>query len=41
MGELMRSVDWSETPIGPVSGWSQALRTMVGLVLKNKFPILI
>ena len=37
----MRSFDWAETPIGPVSSWSQALRTMVGLVLKNKFPILV
>jgi len=41
MGELMRSIDWATTPLGPVKSWSQALRTMVGLVLRNKFPIVV
>src|SRR6185295_2392516 len=41
MGALMRSIDWSRTPVGPVSGWSQALRTTVGLLLRNRFPILL
>jgi len=41
MGELMRSIDWSTTPLGPIRSWSQALRTMVGLVLRNKFPIVV
>ena len=41
MGALMRSIDWSKTPLGPVAGWSQALRTMVGLLLRNRFPMLL
>src|SRR6266508_3874440 len=41
MGALMRSIDWSQTPLGPVAGWSQALRTMVGLLLRNRFPLLL
>src|SRR5690349_16236501 len=40
-GALMASIDWSRTPLGPVSGWSQALRTMVGVLLRNRFPLLI
>lgn len=32
MGELMRSIRWADTPLGPPSGWSQALRTTVGLL---------
>jgi signal transduction histidine kinase len=41
MGAVMRQVDWAATPLGPVAGWSQALRTMVGLLLRNKFPLLL
>src|SRR4029078_1670068 len=41
MGALMRSIDWAKTPLGPVSSWSQALRTMVGLLLRNRFPMLV
>jgi signal transduction histidine kinase/DNA-binding response OmpR family regulator len=40
-GALMRAIDWSATPLGPVSGWSQALRTIVGLLLRNRFPLLL
>ena len=39
MGSLMRSFDWSKTALGPVSGWSQALKTMVGLVLDSPSPM--
>ncbi len=35
MGALMRSFDWSKTALGPVSGWSQALKTMVGVLLRS------
>jgi signal transduction histidine kinase/ActR/RegA family two-component response regulator len=35
MGALVRSVDWSTTSLGLVSGWSEALRTTVGLLLRN------
>lgn len=39
MGAMTRAIDWSRTPVGPVSGWSQPFRTMVGLVLRNRFPL--
>ncbi|MDI1446394.1 ATP-binding protein [Polyangium sp. 6x1] len=41
MGALMRSFDWSRTPLGPVSGWPTSLKTMVGVVLNTRFPMLI
>ncbi len=41
MGALMRSIDWSKTAVGPVSEWSQALRTTVGLLLRNRFPLIL
>src|SRR3954462_6729871 len=41
MGALMRSMDWSRTPLGPVSGWPQSLRTTVSTCLDSRFPILI
>jgi signal transduction histidine kinase/DNA-binding response OmpR family regulator len=41
MGRLIRSMDWSTTPLGPVSSWPQSLRTSVSLCLSSTFPILI
>lgn len=41
MGKLIRSMDWSKTPLGPVSDWPQSLRTSVSLCLSSTFPILI
>jgi len=41
MGALMRSMDWSKTPIGAVECWSPALRMMVRLLLANRFPLLL
>ena len=41
MGQLMRAKDWSRTPLGPVSGWPQSLRTSVSTCLNSRFPILI
>jgi len=41
MGDLVRSVDWSNTALGPVSAWPQSLRTTVSTCLNSKFPILI
>jgi signal transduction histidine kinase len=38
-GTLMRSMDWSATPLGPVSSWSQALRTTVSTSLNAQIPI--
>ncbi|MBA2458575.1 MAG: hypothetical protein H0V43_06415, partial [Gemmatimonadales bacterium] len=39
MGELIRSMDWSRTPLGPIEAWPQSLRTAVGLCLASNFPI--
>jgi PAS domain S-box-containing protein len=41
MGKLIRSMDWSETALGPISSWPQSLRTSVSLCLSSTFPILI
>jgi signal transduction histidine kinase len=40
-GELMGAIDWSSTPLGPVSTWSEALRMTVRLLLRNRFPLLL
>jgi hypothetical protein len=41
MGALMRSMDWSKTPVGPVESWSPALGMVVRLLLANRFPLLL
>src|SRR4051794_31354958 len=37
--ELARSLDWSKTPLGPVSSWSAALRATAKLVLCSSHPM--
>jgi PAS domain S-box-containing protein len=39
MAELIRTKDWSQTPLGPIDGWPQSLRTAVSLCLASNFPI--
>jgi hypothetical protein len=39
MGELMRRIDWSETPLGPPYTWPQSLRTALSILLTQKHPI--
>ncbi len=41
MGQLVRSLDWSATPLGALENWSPALRTMVRVLLANRFPQLL
>lgn len=41
MGALMRSIDWSQTALGPVATWPQSLRTSVSTCLSSRFPILL
>jgi len=41
MAMLMRSRDWSQTPLGAVETWPQSLRTIVPLVLNSRFPMVI
>ena len=39
LGTLMRSMDWSKTPLGPVAWWPQSLRTSVSIMLSSGFPL--
>ena len=41
MGALMRSVDWANTAVGPVTGWPQSLRTALSILLETGFPMYI
>jgi PAS domain S-box-containing protein len=39
MGELMRSMDWGQTALGPIKQWPQSLKTSVSICLASRFPI--
>lgn len=39
MAILIRSLDWTNSPLGPIEGWPQSLRTTVSLCLASSFPI--
>lgn len=41
MGRLIRSFDWSATPLGPAERWPQSLRTAVRVLLTTQHPIFI
>ena len=41
MGKLVRSIDWSQTPLGPIDSWPQSLRTTVNICLASDLPICI
>ena len=38
-GALVGAFDWSKTPLGPISGWPQSLRTAVDVVLRSPVPL--
>ncbi|MFC4520844.1 hypothetical protein [Cupriavidus pinatubonensis] len=38
MAERIRTFDWSATPLGPIESWSPTLRSMVRIMLANRFP---
>lgn len=40
-GRLIRSFDWSKTPLGPLSTWPQSLRTVTGMLLLSPVPIVL
>jgi len=40
-GELIRSIDWSNTPLGSPGTWPRGLCPMVNLVLSSSFPMAI
>ncbi|CAN5820355.1 hypothetical protein BH23GEM8_BH23GEM8_15880 [soil metagenome] len=35
MGRLCREMNWSDTPLGPISDWPHSLKTAVGMVLRQ------
>ncbi len=39
MGERMRALDWSRTPLGPPENWPQSLRTVVRILLTSRFAM--
>ena len=41
LGKLMRSLDWSQTPLGAVEEWPQSLRTSASICLASRFPIVL
>ena len=41
MGALIRSLDWSETSLGPVDHWPQSLRTTVDTLLRSPVPMVL
>ncbi|WP_437590289.1 ATP-binding protein [Sorangium sp. So ce1000] len=41
MGARMRAIDWSTTPLGPVSSWPQSLKTCVRIVLTSRQPMFV
>jgi two-component sensor histidine kinase len=38
MAAAIREYDWESTSLGPIEGWSAALRTAVGIMLSSRFP---
>jgi PAS domain S-box-containing protein len=41
MGALVRGMDWSTTPLGPVAEWPQSLRTAVSVALYTDFASIV
>jgi len=39
MGRLIRSKDWSNTPLGPRDRWPQALKTALRIVLGSRYQM--
>jgi len=39
MTALIRTKDWSKTPLGAVTGWPQSLCTTLSIILNSKFPM--
>ncbi|OKH57873.1 hypothetical protein NIES2130_17580 [Scytonema sp. HK-05] len=40
-GDAERSLDWSQTLLGPVSQWAQSLKTAVSIILNSHYPMFI
>jgi two-component sensor histidine kinase len=40
-GALIGAIDWSNTSLGPISGWPESLKTTVGILLRSPVPIVL
>jgi len=38
-GALVRSTDWGQTALGPISSWPTSLKAIVGTILHSRFPM--
>jgi PAS domain S-box-containing protein len=38
-GELIRTIDWARTPVGPVEDWPASLKTTVGTIIHSRHPM--
>jgi hypothetical protein len=41
MDARIRAFDWARSPLGPRENWSPALRATLGVMLANRFPLLL
>src|SRR5207344_2126566 len=41
MGERMRALDWSKTPVGRVESWPQSLRSPLSMLLPSKAQMIL
>src|SRR5215510_3918660 len=41
MGTLIREVDWTKTPLGPIESWPQSLKTSILLTLNSRYPMFV
>jgi signal transduction histidine kinase len=39
MGDRIRELDWSRTPLGPIHTWPQSLRTVVNILLSSRYAM--
>ncbi len=39
MGERMRALDWSVTPLGPAAAWPQSLKTIIRVMLDSRYAM--
>jgi signal transduction histidine kinase len=38
---LLRTIDWSKTTLGPTSTWPRSLKTMIGVMVGSRFPMML
>jgi PAS domain S-box-containing protein len=41
LGALIRTKDWSQTPLGTPDGWPQSLKTTLGILLNSRYPMFV